>query len=650
MEDLKSAGMVYDFLKGVPPFHLLPDSELRDLAATLTVEHFAKDKVILSPDGPSTKFLYLIRTGGVRLFIPDGKQHVGPLIIDLRGEGELFGFFSLLNNRPSPFTIVTEKETVCFRLGKESFLRLMDNYSDFLLYFTMGPSKGFKPAQSISSEDGKTFPLGVEPDILLFSARIREIMHSHVETCDETDTAVEAAQLMTRKNVGCLIVSGEGREPVGILTDGDLRRKVIASGSLSDLPVGNIMSRPLISVPPDCFLFDAILLMIKKGIKYLPAMEGKDLRGIISERDLMISQGNNPVAIIRKIQQSPSMEDLILVRKDMNRSMRIMLERGGNAREICQLITQLNDHLAIRIIELSQEDLLRQGMGRPPLAFAWVALGSEGRQEQTLSTDQDNALVFADSDPAEEEKAREYFLALANLVVSGLERCGFPRCNGDMMASNPRWCQPLRVWKEYYHRWIFQRDLSAQDILISSIFFDFRAIFGQESLVKALRETVFESIPKSKVFLPHMALRSLELKAPLSFFNRLVVERSGKYKNHLNIKRHGLIPLIDPVRILSLEQGIFRTNTLERIEGLVEAGVFSPSDGRDLSEAFGFMVILRLQHHLELMKEGRELHDYIQPSELSMIQRYNLKMSFKAIERLQGQIEIRYGLTALRKR
>jgi CBS domain-containing protein len=650
VEDSKSAGMVYAFLKGVPPFHLLPDSELRDLSSTLTVEYFHKDKVILSPDGPPTRFLYLIRTGGVKLFIPDGKQHVDAAAIDLRGEGELFGFFSLLSNRPSPFAIVTDKETVCFLLGKDSFVRLMDSYSDFLLYFTMVPSKGFKASENMSSEDEKTLALGVEPDILLFSARIREMMHTHVETCDETQTAVEAAQLMTKKNVGCLVVRGEGREPVGILTDGDLRRKVIASGSLADLPVTNIMSRPLISVPPDCFLFDAILLMIRKGIKYLPVMEKKDLKGIISERDLMISQGNNPVAIIRKIQQSPSMEDLILIRKDMNRSMRIMLERGGKAREICQLITQLNDHLAVRIIELSQESLLRDGMGLPPLAFAWVALGSEGRQEQTLSTDQDNALVFADSDPVEEGKAKEYFLALANLVVSGLEQCGFPRCNGDMMASNPRWCQPLHVWKDYYHRWIFQRDLSAQDILISSIFFDFRAIHGQEALLGALRESVAESIPQSKVFLPHMALRSLELRAPLSFFNRLVVERSGKYKNHLNIKRHGLLPLIDPVRILSLEQGIIKTNTLERIEGLVEKGVFSPSDGKDLSEAFSLMVILRLQHHLELMKEGKELNDYIQPSELSMIQRYNLKMSFKTIERLQGQIEIRYGLSALRKR
>jgi CBS domain-containing protein len=184
---------------------------------------------------------------------------------------------------------------------------------------------------------------------------------------------------------------------------------------------------------------------------------------------------------------------------------------------------------------------------------------------------------------------------------------------------------------------------------VSSIFFDFRSIYGKDQLAADLRKFVLEAVPKSKVFLPHMALRSLELKTPLSFFNRFVLERSGKYKNHLNIKRHGLLPLVDPVRILALEQGISRNNTLERIDALAERKVFSASDAKDLQDSFSLMIIMRLQHHLDLMKQGNELHDYIKPSELSMVQRYNLKMSFKAIEKLRGQIEIRYGLTALRK-
>ncbi|RJR17537.1 MAG: cyclic nucleotide-binding/CBS domain-containing protein [Desulfobacteraceae bacterium] len=648
IRDTRSAGMLYDFVKAVPPFSLLPDQELRDLASTLILQPFPKGQVILSPKGPPTEALYIIRSGGVKFFIPSRSEAKEELAIDIRGEGELFGFFSLLSNRPSPFSIVSEEDTLCLLINKKTFLRLMDSYSDFLLYFTMGPSKGFKPSDETPEGRIKIVP-APEPDILLFSARVGDIMQKRVVTCSEKETAVKAASLMTSRNVGCLLVKNESDEPVGILTDGDIRRKLVASGRLSDPPVGDIMTSPLISVSPEFFLFDAILLMIRKGIKYLPIMKDNALIGIISERDLMISQGNNPVAIIRKIQKSLTIGELAVIRGEINRSMNIMLERGGKAREICQLITQLNDHLAERIIELSIESLSENGGGLPPLPFAWLALGSEGRQEQTLSTDQDNAMVFNDSDPSTEEKARGYFLALGEAVVAGLESCGFPRCNGNMMASNPTWCQPLRVWKEYFNKWIFQRDLSAQDILVSSIFFDFRSIYGTDQLASDLRKYVLEAVPKSKVFLPHMALRSLELKTPLSFFNRFVLERSGKYKNHLNIKRHGLLPLVDPVRILALEQGISRNNTLERIDALAERKVFSASDAKDLHDAFSLMIIMRLQHHLDIMKKGEELHDYIKPSELSMIQRYNLKMSFKAIEKLRGQIEIRYGLTSLRK-
>lgn len=644
----RSAGLLYEFIGKVPPFNLLPDIERRDLASMVSVQSFPKGTVILSPEGSPTRHLYIIRSGGVKFFLHNDRSEEVP--IDVRSEGELFGFVSLLSGRPSPFKIVAETDTVCLLIEKGIFLRLMDSYSSFLLYFTMGPSKGFKDQDE--EDGGKRGPGAAkpEPDILLFSARVGDIMHPRVFTCPADKTAVQAARQMTERNIGCLLVADREGRPVGILTDGDIRRKLVASGLMKDLPVERVMTSPLISVPPDYFLFDAILLMIRKGIKYLPVMKDGDLMGIISERDLMISQGNNPVAIIRKIQKSSLIEELAAVRSDINRSLAIMLERGGKAREICQLITQLNDHLAERVIFLAIEKMKEKGLGTPPSPFAWLALGSEGRQEQTLSTDQDNALIFADSDPPAEEKARAYFLSLAELVVAGLETCGFPRCNGDMMASNPTWCQPLRTWKDYFNKWIFQRDLSAQDILVSSIFFDFRAIYGDDSLAEELRKHVHEAIPQSKVFLPHMALRSLELKTPLSFFNRFVLERSGKYKNHLNIKRHGLMPLVDSIRILSLEQAIVGNNTLDRIEELAKRKVLSQYDAKDLQDAFNLMLLMRLQHHLDRMKKGEELNDYIQPSDMSMIQRYNLKMAFKAIERLQSQMEIRYGLTALRRR
>ena len=649
MAEIGTPRKLGNFLKSVPPFDRLPGMALQELALTLTIEHFSEGEVILSPEGPPTEFLYLIQTGGVKLFVPDPETPGAEKAIDIRGEKEFFGIFSLLTDRPSPFKIAAEKDTVCYLLKKGSFTRLLDKYHDVLLYFTMGPSKGFKPGVTGTSSPAPG-PAGLETDQLLFSTKVRDIMHRQVLTCRPAESIVGAARLMTRQRVGSLIVVDSEQQPIGIVTDGDLRKKVIASGQLADRPVEAIMSRPLLSIPPDAFYFEAVISMIRNRIKYLPVMEDEELVGILSERDLMITQGNNPVAIIRQIHQAPDLEQLLVVHKEITRAMKVMLERGGQAKEICELITQLNDHLTFKIIRLAEEAMVRQGRGSPPVDYAWMALGSEGRQEQTLSTDQDNALVFADLEPSRESEAQGYFLALAEEVVSGLERCGFPRCNGAMMASNPKWCQPLRVWRDYYHKWITARDLSAQEILISSIFFDFRAIYGPEDFLIELANSIREDITLSRTFLPHLALRSLETKPPLGFFNRLIVEKSGEYKDMLNLKLHGFIPLVDAVRILALEQQINKTNTLERIQALTEKGVFPGNDGRDLYEAFNLLMLIRFRHHLDQMNRGKKLDNYINPSTLTQIQRSMLKLAFKAIDRLQNQMEIRFGLTTLRQR
>ena len=649
MGDVGPPKKIVNFLKSVPPFDLLPAMALQELVLTLTIEHFSEGEVILRPDGPPTQFLYLIRTGGVKLFIPDPENPEVEKIIDIRGEKEFFGVFSLLTDRPSPFKISAETDTVCYLLKKEIFTRILDKHPDVLLYFTMGPSKGFKPGVTAKSS-APPGPAGMEADQLLFSTKVRDIMHRQVHTCRPDETIVEAARLMTQAGVGSLIVVGPENQPIGIVTDGDLRKKVIASGQLVDRPVETIMSHPLTSIPPDSFYFEAVIAMIRRRIKYLPVMEDEELVGILSERDLMITQGNNPVAIIREIHQAPDLDQLVVVHQEITRAMKVMLERGGQAKEICELITQLNDHLTYKIIRLAEEAMVWKGRGKPPVDYVWMALGSEGRQEQTLSTDQDNALVFSDCEPSRETEVQDYFLALAEEVVAGLERCGFPRCTGDMMASNPKWCQSLRVWKNYYHRWITARDLSAQEILISSIFFDFRAIYGPEDFLKEMARSIREDITQSRTFLPHLALRSLETKPPLGFFNRLIVEKSGEYKDMLNLKLHGFIPLVDAVRILALEQQLNKTNTLERIQALTDKEVFPGDDGRDLYEAFNLLMILRFRHHLDQINRGKKLDNYINPSALTQIQRTMLKSAFKAIDRLQNQMEIRFGLTALRQR
>jgi CBS domain-containing protein len=406
----------------------------------------------------------------------------------------------------------------------------------------------------------------------------------------------------------------------------------------------DIMSRPVQSILPDAFCFEAILAMITHGIKYLTVVDGLTLLGIVSEHDLMVSQGYNPVAVIKGIQQAAGVDQVVVIRNNIDRAMRVILEHGGMARDICELITTLNDTLTQKIILLAEEAMLREGLGHPPVPYAWIALGSEGRREQTLRTDQDNALVFADCLPEREEEVQRFFLDLAGRVVSGLEQCGFPRCKGGFMAVNPKWCQPFQAWKDYYRHWIVDFDYPEEEVLQSFIFFDFRPIFGQYDFTIRITEFISGCLRQRGSFLRDMAETAVLHETPLGFFKRLVVEKSGEHRNQMNLKVNGLTPLVDAVRTLALDQRIYETNTLDRIAALAGRDLLSQAEADDLRDAFNVIMLVRIRHHVSTINRMGEPDNYINPEELSIIQRTMLKEAFKTIDRLQQSLKLRYQL------
>jgi len=369
-----------------------------------------------------------------------------------------------------------------------------------------------------------------------------------------------------------------------------------------------------------------------------------NLLGIISEHDLMVSQGNNPVAVIKGIQQATTIEQVVAIRRNIDLAMRVILQHGGMAKDICELITTLNDHLTQKIIVLAEEAMVREGQGLPPVPYSWIALGSEGRREQTLRTDQDNAIIFADVPPEKEEEVQSYFLSLAEKVVSGLEKCGFPRCKGGIMAVNPKWCQPYRVWTEYFRHWLVDFDYPAEEILQTFVFFDFRPLYGPFDYTAGIKECITEGLNKRRSFLRDMAETAVLHQTPLGFFKRLVVEKSGEHKNKLNLKLNGLTPLVDAIRTLALEQGIFETHTLDRLSGLIEKGILPQGEADDLRDAFNVIMLVRVRHHVDVISQGGEPDNYVNPDELSIIQRTMLKEAFKTIDRLQRLLEMRYDI------
>ncbi|MFH0975850.1 MAG: putative nucleotidyltransferase substrate binding domain-containing protein [Spirochaetota bacterium] len=621
---------------------------MKKLINEFSIEFFRKGEIILSPEGQPAQHLYIIRKGGVKMLLCRKHKIEDARVYDYSDEGDFFGLFSLLIGRPSPLTIIAEEDTICYLLKKEAFKELMENYPDFNLYFTSGPSKDFKHFDTKMKNTDSVFSIKPEINEILFAGRVKDVMHADVLTCPPEETIVGIARKMSNRGVGSAIIVDEHRMPIGILTDNDIRSKLIASGNLANVPVQEIMSRPVKSISPDAFCFEAILSMITDKIKYLTVMDGLKLIGIISEMDLMASQGNNPLAVIKGIQQSTHIDQIIWQRSNIDKSMRIILEHGGMAKDICELITTLNDYQTSKIIMLAEDEMVSERFGKPPVPYAWISLGSEGRREQTMRTDQDNAIIFADvSSPEQEKEVQQYFLTLGEKVVSGLEKSGFPRCKGGYMAINPQWCQSYSVWLKYYRNWIQTVNMSTENIMQTLIFFDFRTIYGTMDFTPGLIECITANLDTGKLFLHNMAETVIHYQPPLGFFKRLVVEKSGEYKNHLNLKLMGLGPLINAVRILALEQKIFETNTIDRINGLTKAGVLSQKDSENLLDAFNVIMLLRVRHHVNQMNEGKEPDNYIKPDDLTIIQRNMLKEAFKTIDRLQELLRVRYNIILL---
>jgi len=302
------------------------------------------------------------------------------------------------------------------------------------------------------------------------------------------------------------------------------------------------------------------------------------------------------------------------------------------------MITILNDQILDRILTLLIAEL-----GPPPLPFCWLLMGSEGRREQTFKTDQDNALIYADPEGEEQAKEAEaYFKTLADKAIEHLVACGYPRCPGEIMASNPKWRQPARLWQRRFDGWLSTPE--PRDVLHSTIFFDFRGGYGERGLAQRLRQHLAEQARKKEIFLLHLAKDCLEARPPLSFFRNFIVEKDGEHKNLLDLKTKGLVPFVDFARLMSLKCGVRESNTLGRLQLLAEGDHISRELYSEAVDAYEFLMQLRLIHQMQLLEENRTPDNYINPADLSDLEKQTLKEAFEVVRRMQSLIKQEFRL------
>ena len=624
---------VLSFMKTVPPFQFLDEADLKVVAENLTIEFYPKDSVILKQDSPASDLLRIIKKGGVRISVRT--ENGEDVIIDQRGEGDTFGLMSLMGQDRQKTTVVAIEDTICFLLGRRKILSLIESNPSFTEYFlqthfTKYVDKVYREMHSKSLFYGSS-------DHLLFTTPVGDIATKAVITVLEGATIREAAQLMTKNRISSVVVTDHGGLPVGIVTDRDLREKVVARGrSVSD-SVRDIMTLPLIRVDVKDYCFEAVLKMIKHNVHHILVIKEGKLKGVLTNHDLMLLQGSSPLSFAKDLESQESIDGLVPVSAKINRVVSLLLKEGARASNITKIIAELNDRLVRKVLEFAERKF-----GKPPVPFCWLSFGSEGRKEQTFKTDQDNALVYADpADASQEEAARKYFAAFALYVRDGLVKCGFPLCPADFMASNPKWCQPLSVWKKHFSGWIHHPTPEA--ILRSLIFFDFRPLYGDESLGVDLREYLTKSLKNQNLFLAQMASATTKNRPPLGFFRTFIVEKGGEHKDELNLKFRGIGPLVDIVRLFALETGLTETSTLERIQAMKGKHPTIDTMGSELAQAFEFITLLRIHHQVEQLERGEAPDNFINPSSLSNLEKRILKESFQVITTVQDGIISQYG-------
>ncbi len=477
------------------------------------------------------------------------------------------------------------------------------------------------------------------PGLSPFSHSLKDLVKGEVITISPDMSVVDAARRMHEANVGSLVVTSGGR-PAGIITKSDLVERVLLPALNPGTPLSEVLSTDLVTIEKDRPIFDGLLLMIRHNISHLIVTDGGQLAGLVSERDWLTYQGNHPAALMRQFDTAPDMETLAALRAKAMPLIRNLFENEGTAAALTHFVTEINDRAARRVIRLALEGIEPE-LGPPPVPFAWIAMGSEGRAEQTLATDQDNGLLFADVPEADSGRVRDWFLDFAARVVDGLEICGFPRCKGNVMATNPELCAPLAVWKRKFAGYLNEGD--AEALLRSSIYFDFRCLYGEESLVDDLRGDLENELRGQRGFLRFMAGMTLQGRPPIHNFGWRIRALLHLEQPPLDLKKQALAPLVAAVRVLALASGVRQTNTQDRLRGAEEAGVVPAGLAHACGSAYDFLMLLRIRQHFRQQSRNQEPSNLIDLSDLNPLRRRFLVEALETVMELQDHVIYQFG-------
>ncbi|MDH3998188.1 MAG: DUF294 nucleotidyltransferase-like domain-containing protein [Desulfuromonadales bacterium] len=475
---------------------------------------------------------------------------------------------------------------------------------------------------------------------LLFQP-VKNYCRNAVATCTLDDSVLEVAGIMRDKSISSVVVCEHG-QPIGILTDRDLRNKVVAAGvDPATLKAASIMNAPLITVSEEDFIFEALYLISRHNIHRVCVVDKENrLTGIITDSDILQLQTHSPQKLVRDIEEAQTINELKERHKQIQSLVLHLVGTGVPTRDLVTMIAHLNDQLVLRLITLLKAQQFADLTDR----FAFIVLGSEGRREQTLTTDQDNAIIYDDDlSEAEIERIKEFSLALIDALID----IGVPACPGGIMAKNDIWRRSCGQWRDVLEKWLATP--TPDHIMNGSMFFDLRTIYGDMSLERKLKAWLVEYFAQGGAFLVYSASNAVRFKTPVGVFGRIKLERDGEHRGKLDIKKCGIFTVTEGIKALAYEAGITEGGTRERIHDLVKVGVLKQGFADDLEASYNFLVFLRLRFQVDDIRAGLEPSNYLSLAKLNHMEKGRLKLAFEEIKEFQELLGVHFRLHLLRR-
>ncbi|MFZ7126320.1 MAG: DUF294 nucleotidyltransferase-like domain-containing protein [Desulfobacterales bacterium] len=620
------------FLSHTIPFSFLPEADLDAVVGQLSLAHFSEDTVLFVQGQTKVEHLMVVHRGAMEIYYEqDGKR----ILSGLLGEGDTYGGISMLmNDGIAVRSLRTREESYLLALPREMFLSLCQRCDAFMEFFT--DTFGKRMLDRSYAEIFAKRILPRDETLHIFNVSVERLMRRGPVACSH-DTAVrEAAAIMSRNGCSSIFIQDESGEYAGILTDSDLRNRVVARGRSGAGPVSEVMTSPLATISASAPAFEALILMMQHNLKHLAVTDDAGgILGAITNHDLLSAQGQSPLFIVREIHAAATRQEILRKQVQVPGLVQGLINNGAKAENVTRLIATIADAVLGKLIRFALND-----MGTPPCRFAFMVMGSEGRKEQTLKTDQDNAIIFEDVPESRLEAVQTYFLKLGDKVCTWLDETGYQFCDGGVMAKNPAWCQPLSTWKETFYKWIHAAE--PEDLLYSSIFFDFRTGWGDRELVADLRRYLFESLGGWAGFFRHLTENALHFKPPLGFFRNFVVESKGEHRNTFDIKR-AMMPIVDFARIHALKHRIEETNTLARLRKLRQLGAIKEKELSEIENTYNFLMELRFVRQITaVIEENASPDNHINPKRLSRIEQTLLREAFRRIENFQTNMSFEF--------